>query len=166
METETKGNEYKDIFDKIMHLPGFRIFEPFYKKHKEILMYLFFGFVTFALSVVTFVLFNKTFCINELFANILSWLICVMVAFLTNRTWVFNAETKGRKEFVNQMLNFYAGRLLTLILEEAILGIFITWLGFDSVVVKIVAQALVIITNYVISKLWVFKKNESGCAPG
>ena len=39
--------EKKDIFDKLMHLPVLNIFEPFYKKHKEVLMYLFFGGLTF-----------------------------------------------------------------------------------------------------------------------
>jgi len=153
-----------DIFDKLMHLPVLNIFEPFYKKHKEVLMYLFFGFLTFVLSILTFVFFNKTCGINELVANVISWIICVMFAFLTNRTWVFNAETEGRSAFLKQMVNFYAGRLLTLILEEAILGIFITWLGFDSVAVKIVAQVVVIITNYIISKLWVFKKKGPAAA--
>lgn len=40
--------EKKDIFDKLMHLPVLNIFEPFYKKHKEVLMYLFFGGLTFS----------------------------------------------------------------------------------------------------------------------
>ena len=44
-------NEKKDIFDKIMSLPGLRILEPFYKKNKEILLYLFFGGLSFLVSI-------------------------------------------------------------------------------------------------------------------
>ena len=50
--------EKEDIFDKLMHLPGLRIFEPIYKKYKEILMYLLFGFLTFVVSMTSFTVFN------------------------------------------------------------------------------------------------------------
>ena len=46
--------EKKDIFDKLMHLPVLNIFEPFYKKHKEVLMYLFFGGLTFFLNIALY----------------------------------------------------------------------------------------------------------------
>ena len=46
--------EKKDIFDKLMHLPVLNIFEPFYKKHKEVLMYLFFGGITFFLNIALY----------------------------------------------------------------------------------------------------------------
>ena len=60
--------------------------------------------------------------------------------------------------FLKQMASFFGGRLFTLIVEEAILAVFITWLGFNSMAVKLVAQVVVIVLNYVISKLIVFKK--------
>ena len=47
-----------DIFDRLMHLPVLNIFEPFYKKHKEMLLYLFFGGLTFVISVITYAFFN------------------------------------------------------------------------------------------------------------
>ena len=81
--------EKKDIFDKIMSLPGLRIFEPFYKKNKEVLMYLFFGGLTFLVSVVTYAYFNVVLGMNELIANIFSWIIAVAFAFITNKIWVF-----------------------------------------------------------------------------
>ena len=58
------------------------------------------------------------------------------------------------------MFSFFAGRLATLGVEEAILLIFITWLSFNSMVVKVIAQIVVILLNYVISKLFVFKGNK------
>ena len=56
------------------------------------------------------------------------------------------------------MVSFYSGRVATLIIEEIILFIFITYLQYNSMVVKIIAQVVVVILNYVISKLWVFIK--------
>lgn len=110
----------KDIFDKIMELPGLRILNPIYVKYKEMLLYLFFGGLSFAVSIATYALFNVSFGINELIANILSWIITVMFAFLTNRIWVFNSPTNGLEEFIKQMVTFYGGRIVTLVVEEII----------------------------------------------
>ncbi|MDE5780904.1 MAG: GtrA family protein [Lachnospiraceae bacterium] len=147
----------RDIFDKIMALPGIRIFEPFYRKNKEMLLYLFFGFLSFVMSISTYALFNKVFNINELLANIFSWIITVMFAFFTNRIWVFDSPTKSMAEFVKQMSSFYWGRIVTLVIEEIILFVFITLLGMGSMLIKVIAQVVVIVLNYVISKLFVFK---------
>lgn len=153
--------EKKDIFDKIMSLPGFRIFEPFYRKNKEVLMYLFFGGLTFLVSVITYAYFNVTLGMNELIANIFSWIIAVAFAFITNKVWVFCSKNNSFLEFLREIISFFAGRLVTLVIEEVILLVFITWLGFPSMVVKIVAQVVVIVLNYVISKLFVFKGNQT-----
>lgn len=148
----------KDIFDKIMSLPLFNIFQPIYVKHKEALLYLFFGGLTTVVSIIAFFFLNVTMEMHELIANVISWIIAVTFAFFTNRVWVFAAPTKGINEFVKQAISFYAGRLVTLGIEEIILLVFITLLRFPSMLVKIVAQVLVIILNYVISKVFVFKK--------
>lgn len=147
----------KDIFDKIMGLPVLNIFEPFYKKNKEMLLYLFFGGLSFIVSVATYALFNVPMKMDALIANVLSWIITVMFAFLTNRVWVFASPTDNIKDFMKQMLSFYSGRIITLVIEEAILLVFINMLGFGSLLVKIVAQVVVILLNYVISKLFIFK---------
>lgn len=147
----------RDIFDKIMLLPGLRkLYKP-YEKHKEILLYMLFGTVATVVSIGTFYLFDKVLCINELIANALSWVITVAVAYLTNRTWVFRSQTKGRQAW-KELLGFYSGRLLTLGMEEGMLFAFVTCLGWDSMAVKLTAQILVLTGNYVISKWFVFKK--------
>lgn len=150
----------KDIFDKLMELPGLRYFQPLYEKHREVLLYIFFGGLTFLVSIFTFALFNVAMGMNELIANVLSWIIAVLFAFFTNRIWVFAAPTSTFAEFVSQMAAFFGGRLVTLVIEEVILLVFITLLGFDSMVVKVAAQVIVIVLNYVISKLVIFKKSE------
>ncbi len=147
----------RDIFDRVMSLPGLRrLYKP-YEKHKEFLLYMLFGTVATVVSVGTFYLFDTVLCINELIANALSWIITVAVAYLTNRTWVFRSHTTGqaaRKE----LLGFYGGRLMTLLLEEGMLFVFVTLLHCDSMVIKLAAQVVVLTGNYVISKWFVFKK--------
>ena len=150
----------EDIFDKLMKLPVLNIFEPFYKKNKEMLLYLFFGGLTFVVSVVTYGFFNIGMGLNELIANVMSWVLAVLFAFATNRVWVFQAPTHTITEFLKQMLSFFGGRVVTLVIEEIILLVFITWLGFNSMVVKVIAQVIVIVLNYVISKFFVFSEKK------
>lgn len=151
-------NKEKDIFDKLMSLPILNIFEPFYKKNKEILLYLLFGGLTFIVSIASYAFFNITLLMNELIANILSWILAVAFAFVTNRIWVFDSPTKTLNEFLKQMFSFFGGRVLTLVVEEIILLVFVTLLHFASMPVKVIAQIIVIVLNYVISKLFIFKK--------
>ena len=149
--------EKKDIFDKIMELPILRIFNPFYKKNKEVLLYLFFGGLTFCVSIASYAYFNLALNFNELIANVFSWILAVTFAYITNKIWVFRAPVFTESEFIKQILSFFGGRLVTLGVEEAILFIFITCFNLNSMIVKVVAQIIVIVLNYVISKLWVFK---------
>ena len=148
----------KDIFDKIMELPVLCRFQPLYKKNKEILLYLFFGGLAFLVSISTFWLFHVMFHMNELWANVVSWLITVLFAFFTNRIWVFAAPTDTVAEFLTQLWKFFGGRAATLVIEEGILLVFITWLKMNSMAVKVAAQVIVIVLNYVISKLVIFKE--------
>lgn len=130
------------------------------KKNKEILLYLFFGGLAFIVSIVTYAFFNVTCGLNELVANVISWVITVAFAFFTNRIWVFESPVDTVKAFFIQLINFFGGRIVTLVIEEMILLIFITWLGLNSMLIKVIAQVVVIVLNYVISKLWIFRKNK------
>ena len=135
---------------------GFSI-RALWVKYREIILYFIFGFLTFLISVATYTFCSRVLSLNELIANVVSWVIAVLFAFFTNRKWVFDGgdATKG---FWGQMASFFGGRLFTLAVEELILLVFVTWLRFDDVVVKVVAQVVVIVLNYFISKFWVFKK--------
>ncbi len=153
-------NKKKDIFDKIMSLPVLNIFEPFYTKHKEGLMYLFFGGLTFFLSLFLFWFMDSVMHINEVINNSIDWVICVAFQFFTNRTWVFDGKVDNTKDFLKQAGSFTAGRLFTLVVEDLLIFIFITLMGLPKMPVKLGATFVVIALNYVISKLIVFKKKD------
>ena len=149
-----------DLFDRLMALPGLRLTQPFYRKHKEVLLYLFFGGLTTLVSIAVFALCYNALGINELISNVISWVLAVLFAFFTNRVWVFSARTEGRLDFLRQMASFFGGRLATLGVEELILLIFVTWLRLPALPVKIAAQVVVIVLNYIISKCFVFRKKK------
>ena len=146
-----------DIFDRIFTLPVLRRFVGLYQKHRSVLLYLFFGGLTTLISIVTFMVFDLF--LHELVANILSWVCAVAFAYVTNRTWVFQSQAKGAA-VIREMFTFVTGRLATLGIEEVLLLVLVTWLAFPGTPVKIAAQFIVLVLNYVISKLLVFRKKK------
>ena len=127
---------------------------------KEIVRYLIFGVLTTMISILSFEIFLELCSLPVLIANICSWILSVGFAYVTNRVWVFGSEARGLCLLLREVISFFAGRLATLFLEEAILLLFVTLAGFPAAAVKIGAQALVIITNYIISKFWIFHKKK------
>ena len=91
-----QSDKKEDIFDKMMHLPILCLFEPFYLKYKEALLYTFFGGLAFFLNFFLFIGIDYAFQISELVNNIICWIICVLFQFFTNRTWVFDGP--GREQ--------------------------------------------------------------------
>ena len=162
-----------DIYDRIMHIKPFSVFERFYIKNKSVLLYLFFGGLTTLVSIFTFWLaelfirsdfnvsiFGSMYSIKVVLSNAISWICAVLFAFFTNRIWVFNSPTDSWTGFFKQMAAFFGGRFATFLLETAILVVFVSILNFNEMLMKIIAQLVVLVSNYVISKLIVFRKRS------
>ncbi len=150
-----------DVFDRLFSCRMLKPLQPFWARHREVLLYLLFGGLTTVVSIGSFWLCNGVLLLNEHIANTVSWILAVLFAFVTNRLWVFQAATNGIGEFAKQILRFYGGRLATFGVEELILLVFVTWLQFGGLVIKIAAQIVVLILNYVVSKLFVFKHTKT-----
>lgn len=146
----------RDVFDRMFETKILSFANPFYHKYKEQLLYLFFGALTTVISIGVFWLFTEAIPVGELIANAISWFAAVLFAFITNRTWVFSSSP--RESFGKQMLSFYGGRVATLLVEEGILAVFVTWLRFDSMLIKVIGQVIVLVLNYLVSKWIVFRK--------
>ena len=126
-------------------------------KHKETILYVFFGGLTTLVSIGSFVALVELLHMHPLNANVASWILAVGFAYATNRKWVFDSKAKGAAVWA-EVCAFYGGRLLTLGLEEGFLLIFATWLQFNSTAVKLIAQVAVLVGNYIISKFLIFRK--------
>ncbi|MBQ9537751.1 MAG: GtrA family protein [Treponema sp.] len=172
-ETVKTTERNTDIFDRLMGLPILRIFQPFFDKHREVLLYLFFGGLAFFLNMALFFLTHTVMGMQEILATALCWVICVLFQYFTNKTWVFQSKAESNAGLVKEMASFFGGRIFTLIVEEAIVFVLITWLGEhiasalpvskDSwdLIVKLFAQFVIIVLNYIISKLFVFKAKKT-----
>ena len=129
-----------------------------YKKKKEIINYLIFGGLTTLVSILIYALFAKIFLINYLISNVLSWIIAVMFAFITNKLYVFESKSKDKKIVFKEITNFFFFRIVSLIIEMIIMYVFVDLLSIDDLITKIIAQIIVILSNYIFSKVFVFKK--------
>ena len=130
-----------------------------YKKYKEVINYLIFGVLTTVVSLLTYYLLVLTILdpnnpIQLQIANIISWITCVTFAYITNRIYVFNSKNKN---ILKEMIKFYSSRLTTLFLDMLIMFIFVTKLEFNDKIIKIIVQIIIIILNYILSKILVFK---------
>ena len=127
-----------------------------YKKYKEIINYLIFGGLTTLISIITYALFAKVFHIDYLISNVLSWVLAVLFAYITNKLFVF--ESKSKKD-IKEITSFFFFRIVSLVMEMIILYVFVDMLHIDDLITKIIAQVIVIVSNYVFSKVFVFKKD-------
>lgn len=131
-----------------------------YNKYKEALLYLFFGVCTTLVNLVTkwillLTVIDSSNAIQLQVAIIISWIVSVLFAYVTNRKYVFESKSKS---IFKEISSFFGSRVLTLILEMVIMYIFVTALNFNVYLFTIISQVLVIVLNYVFSKLFVFKK--------
>lgn len=128
-----------------------------YRDNKEIINYLICGFLTFMVSMIIYTFFSEILKINILLSNVVTWLIAVYFAFAINKKFVFESN----KKVTGELIQFYGGRIVTLFFEQAILYIFIIRMSFDNLIIKLIAQVIIIILNYIISKFIVFKKENN-----
>ncbi len=149
-----------------------------FKKHKEIIFYLIFGVLTTIVNYIIYGIFIYIFGISAgagdknlvLAANAIAWVGAVIFAFVTNKLIVFESKARDAQVVAKEALLFAGGRLVTLAIETGVillgLRLFI-WLQFSedrfnlyNWAVKVVASVIVIVLNYIISKLFIFKGED------
>jgi len=126
---------------------------------KEVLRYLIIGGLTTVVSMVLFYGSTRTFldgndAVQLQVANVISWIGAVAFAYVTNRIFVF--ESKNPRVF-KEIVSFVGSRVLTLLLDMAVMFLLATVLAVNYNISKLVAMVLVTVGNYIISKLFVFR---------
>lgn len=129
---------------------------------KEIILYLVFGVLTtvvslavYYASVLTFL--NPDNAIQLQIANILSWIAGVTFAYFTNRKYVFESKEQNK---IKEASKFVLARVATLVMDMAVMWLGVTILHGNDKIVKLISQVIVVVGNYVFSKLFVFTKKE------
>jgi putative flippase GtrA len=124
---------------------------------KELISYLIFGVLTTVVNIVVYYVFNTWLQVNYLVSNAIAWIASVLFAYITNRKYVFESENTS---MFNELVKFIGARLSTGIMDMIFMWLLVDVLSMNSMISKIVVNVLVIVLNYVLSKVFVFKKEE------
>ena len=144
-------------------------------KYKELIIYVLFGGLTTVVNLTVFELFTRLLGSERyLITNVIAWFAAVSFSFVTNKIWVFESKSWNLRILTKEVFSFFAARVLTLGIEEAGLYFFVDILSFSEISFKLfsfeiggelIAKGLiavvVVVINYIISKLFIFKKKAN-----
>ena len=130
-------------------------------KNKEVILYVFFGGCTTVVNYIVHFACELGLGLHYDIATIISWIVAVFFAYITNKLWVFESKSTDVKTLVKEILSFFGARVVTLIMELIVMTVGVEVLGINSIFVKLFGQVLVIIANYFFSKLFIFKKKAN-----
>ena len=128
------------------------------RKHYDILAYLFFGVLTTLVNYIVYLPCYNLLHLPASLSNVISWAAAVAFAYVTNKPFVFKSHDWSAKTVGPELTKFVGSRILSGALETAIIFVTVDMLLWNGNLMKLVTSVLVVILNYVASKLLVFKK--------
>lgn len=137
------------------------------KKHKEIVLYVVFGALTTLVNYLVFYPLVNIPVMRDnvswwtLVVNVIAWVAAVAFAYVTNKFFVFESKDKSKKTVLREIVSFVGARVASLLIEEAILALFVTVLHFNENLIKLIASIGTVIINYFFSKFVIFRKKRS-----
>ena len=143
-----------------------RLWELFIRFIKsEVFRYLFFGGLTTIVSLGSYFIASRLISGGEELttfqaqvANVISWVFAVAFAYVTNKIWVFGSKTTALKDIVREVVSFVGARVFSLVVECGWLALSMELMGMNDFIAKVIGQFVVVVLNYIFSKLFIFKK--------
>lgn len=133
-------------------------------KYKSIVAYLFWGVVTTIVNLATFQILSSGIHWNYEVATVIAWFVSVLVAYFTNKVWVFGSHNTTVSDFITELFRFFFYRALTLVIDIVITFVGISVLGFKDplgkFIVKVIDNVIVVVANYIFSKWLIFNNNK------
>ncbi len=154
----------EDFFLKILDKIKLKKIADIYRNHREGMRYLIFGglstivniFVYIICSHLIFTNLNDDLKVN--LSNILAIIISILFAYITNKLWVFETKTETKKDLLREFTSFIGCRAITALMDLGLMQLTVNVLRWNDILMKILVNILVIILNFVFSKLIIFKK--------
>lgn len=125
----------------------------------EAFRYLFFGVLTTAVSVGSYQVF-RWMSVSYQIATVLSWILAVTFAFITNKLFVFQSRNLSPSLVWKEAVSFYSCRLMSLVFEFVFMIVCVDFLHIHDFVAKCLTQVFILILNYLFSKFLIFRKKE------
>lgn len=149
MSKEKNRRKIKRKMEKIKEL---------WTKHYEIICYGIFGVLTTIINYLSYIVCTRLFNLEALISNLIAWVLSVIFAFITNKLIVFHSKEFTLNILLKEGISFLLARVFSLLLDMLILYVMFDLMGINDLIVKIIANIVVIIVNYVLSKFMIFKK--------
>lgn len=136
------------------------------KKYKEIFMYLVFGVATTAVNWIVYTLLVTLVNADVTLSNAVAWFVAVVFAYVTNKLFVFESRDTSLKVLIKEIIAFFGARVASGIVEIVLPAVLINigldqaLLGIEGSAAKFAVSAIVIILNYIFSKLIVFRSKK------
>jgi len=132
-------------------------------KYQDMILYVFFGALATLVNTASYYLCYNVLGIPNVPSVLIAWLLAVIFAFFTNKLWVFKSKSFAPEVLKHEIPTFFGARALTGLMDLGIMYLTVDVLHWNATLWKLISNILVIILNYVASKLVIFKKkNESG----
>ena len=129
------------------------------KKHRDIVSYLFFGVLTTVVNYIVYLPCYNLLSFSAAISNMIAWIAAVAFAYLTNKPFVFRSHDWSAKTVIPELSKFVGARIASGVLETGIIFLTVDLLRWNGNVMKLVTSVLVVIINYVASKLLVFRNS-------
>lgn len=133
-------------------------FRSLWEKYRSILIYLIFGVLTTAVNYLVYIPCLNLLGLSASVSNVIAWCVAVLFAFLTNKPFVFESKDWSAKTVVPEFTKFVGTRVASGLMETVILMVAVDMLGWNGVIWKLVTNVIVVILNYIGSKLLVFRR--------
>lgn len=131
-----------------------------FQKYKETVLYLVFGVLSTLINIGTYAFCTRVLGINYYISNIIAWLVAVIFAYITNKFYVFESKSIEYKYVIKEMLSFMSCRVLSGVIELVLMFVMLNLLLINDFIVKVITNIVVIIINFILSKLIVFKNKK------
>ena len=132
-----------------------------WKKHKELILYVFFGGCTTLINIISYFACRELMHLPVVPADVLAWLVSVIFAYVTNKLFVFESKSWRLMLVLKEGAAFLAARVFSLGVDVAMLYVTVTVLGWWELPMKILANVVVIVINYIFSKWIIFRKDAA-----
>lgn len=132
--------------------------KQYMEKYRHYILYIIFVVLTTLVNVVTYYLAHIFLPVMP--STVMAWILAVLFAYITNRRFVFGSQAKTKQEIIKEIISFFSARILTGILDVALMFIFVDCLKMNDMVIKVISNIIVIVLNYVSSKVFVFRKKN------
>ena len=129
-----------------------------YTRYQDVIPYLFFGVCTTLVNMAAYWVAAYPLGLGVTASMVIAWVLAVLFAYVTNRRWVFHSEARTASEIGREIASFFSCRLATGLLDLGCMFLFVDVLRCNDLIIKALDNVLVVVLNYVASKLLIFRK--------